>query len=139
MNINKIFESFEHKLEDDENSLLMDFSGHPLFWISGFNKVLDNAEFFKKYTIQMFQDLASDLDLDEVEKAGEDLMYNKAWEYIKDLDLNKPFHLECLKTKASEKFINNLNKAITHFEMLEEYEKCILLKNTELRIKEFLK
>jgi hypothetical protein len=73
-----------------------------------------------------------------LERAGEELMFRKAWDYIKPIDLNKIFHVECLKLKADEQFIENLQISILFFEELEEYEKCALLKNIESKIKEFL-
>lgn len=123
----------------DENSLLVDFSEHPLYWISGFNKVIDNYTFFKKYTVNTYKNINPDIDINNLEKAGEELMYRKAWEYIKNFDASNPFHLECLKIKASKELINNAQRSISFFEPLEEYEKCFVLKNLETKAKEFLK
>jgi len=139
MNINSIFNLFNSENGDDETSLLMDFSEHPLFWISGFNKVISNHLFFKQYTVKTFQSISPDINIEELEKAGEELMFRKAWNYIKDFDLDKPFHIECLKSKADEAMVHNLQIAIQFFELLEEYEKCALLKNIENKVKEFLK
>jgi hypothetical protein len=139
MNINSIFNLFNNENNDDEASLLVDFSEHPLFWISGFNKVINNHIFFKQYTVKTFQNISPDINIEELEKAGEDLMFRKAWNYIKNFDLDKPFHIECLKLKANDIMVQNLQIAIQFFELLEEYEKCALLKNIEDKIKEFLK
>lgn len=122
----------------DETSLLIDFSEHPLYWISGFNKLINNHLFFKQYTVKTFKNLSPDINIDELEKAGEELMYNKAWGYIKFIDINKPFHLEYIKAKASDEFITNLQAAINFFEHFEEYEKCALLKGIENKVNEFL-
>lgn len=141
MNIKNIFDAFnsENFNNDDETSLLMDFSEHPLFWISGFNKVIDNHLFFTQYTVKTFKNISPNVNIDELEKAGEELMFRKAWGYIKDIDLNKNFHIECLRNKASRDFIYNLQISTQFFEILEEYEKCALLKNIEITIEEFLK
>jgi hypothetical protein len=117
----------------------MDFSEHPLFWISGFNKIIDNHLFFTQYTVKTFKNISPDINIDELEKAGEELMFRKAWDYIKSIDLEKNFHVECLKNKASRDFMYNLQISIQFFEMYEEYEKCALLKNIETTIEEFLK
>jgi hypothetical protein len=141
MNIKNIFDAFnsENFNNDDETSLLMDFSEHPLFWISGFNKVIDNHLFFTQYTVKTFKSISPDVNIDELEKAGEELMFRKAWGYIKGIDLNKNFHVECLRNKASKDFIYNLQISIQFFEMYEEYEKCALLKNIKDLIEEYLK
>jgi hypothetical protein len=139
MNLNKIFDLFDKEYSaNDDTSLLVDFSEHPLFWISGFNKLINNHLFFKQYTVKTFKNISPDINIDELEKAGEELMFRKAWDYIKSVDVNKTFHVECLKLKADEQFIDNLKTSILFFEALEEYEKCALLKNIEGKVKEFL-
>lgn len=141
MDINSIFNLFSEDQFDnnnDETSLLVDFSEHPLFWIGGFNKIINNHLFFKKYTVKTFKNLSPDLNIDEIEKAGEHLMYEKAWEYIKDINLQNTFHVECLGSKASSEFVENLDIAILFYEEYEEYEKCALLKNIQDKVKSFL-
>jgi hypothetical protein len=139
MNLDKIFNLFNNNENDDDTSLLMDFSEHPLFWISGFNKLINNHLFFTQYTIKTFQNISPDINIEELEKAGEELMFRKAWNYIKPMDLSKVFHVECLKLKADDEFVNNLQISIEFFEMFEEYEKCALLKNIKNKVEEFLK
>jgi hypothetical protein len=139
MDFNKIFDAFNQpdKEEDDVN-LLVDFSDHPLFWIGGFHKLIANHLFFKKYTAKMFKNMAPDSDLDTLERAGEYLMFNRAWEYIKDLNVYNSFHMECLKTKSDEALYESLEVTLRYFEDLEEYEKCMLLKEIQDKVKEFL-
>jgi hypothetical protein len=144
MNINHIFDLFNDQSlqsndEDDETSLLVDFSEHPFYWIGGFNKVIANHSYFQQYTVKMFKDASPSLDEDEVELAGNHLMFEKAWGYIKDIKLTNQFHVECLGKKASFGFCKNLEYAVQHFEQFEEYEKCALLKDIEIKVKEFLK
>lgn len=139
MDLNKIFNIFSNNIEpeDEETSLLIDFSSHPLYWIGGFNKILNNKKFFKEYTKHIFDNLKSELNLEDIEKAGEYLMFEKAWGYIKNIDINNSFHIECIKEKYSDEFINNLKVAITFFESKEEYEKCGLLFNILEKLKNF--
>jgi hypothetical protein len=139
MNLNKIFDLFDKEYNaNDESSLLVDFSEHPLFWIGGFNKLISNHLFFKQYTVKTFKNISPDINIEELEKAGEELMFRKAWDYIKYINLDKIFHVECLKLKADEQFIKNLQIAISFFEALEEYEKCALLKGIQDKVKKFL-
>ena len=139
MNLNKIFDLFDKEYNaNDESSLLIDFSEHPLFWIGGFNKLISNHLFFKQYTVKTFKNISPDINIEELEKAGEELMFRKAWDYIKYINLDKIFHVECLKLKADEQFIKNLQIAISFFEALEEYEKCALLKGIQDKVKKFL-
>ena len=142
MNLDNIFNLFSDQPDqqpEDDTSLLVDFSEHPFYWIGGFNKVIANHSYFQQYTIKMFKDASPSLDEDEVERAGNHLMFEKAWEYIKDIKLNNQFHVECLGKKASFGFCKNLEYAVQHFEQFEEYEKCALLKGIEVKVKEFLR
>lgn len=141
MDFNKIFDVFDQnddQKETDDVSLLVDFSEHPLYWIGGFNKLIANHLFFKKYTTKMFKNMSPDSDIETLERAGEYLMFNRAWEYIKDLNVYNSFHMECLKTKSDDVLYNSLEAAIRFFEDLEEYEKCALLKEIQDKVKEFL-
>jgi hypothetical protein len=139
MNLNKIFDLFDKEYNaNDESSLLIDFSEHPLFWIGGFNKLISNHLFFKQYTVKTFKNISPDINIEELEKAGEELMFRKAWDYIKYINLDKIFHVECLKLKADKQFIDNIQTSILFFEALEEYEKCALLKGIQDKVKKFL-
>jgi hypothetical protein len=44
MDLNKIFSMFndDNSKDTDEVNLLVDFSDHPLYWIGGFNKIINN-------------------------------------------------------------------------------------------------
>jgi len=138
MNFSNIFNTFddsEENKEADDISILVDFSEHPLYWIGGFSKIINNHIFFTQYTIKTFKDISPELDLEQI---GENLMYNKAWDYIKSIKINNTFHIECLKLKADERLLLALEASIKHFESFEEYEKCALLKGVEDKVKDFL-
>ena len=138
MNLDSIFNLFNNEDNTDETSLLVDFSEHPLFWISGFNKVIANHVFFKEHTVKSFRNIYPDINIEELEKVGEELMFRKAWDFIKSIDVTNNFHIECIKLKTDEYFIHNLKVTIKFFEDLEEYEKCALLKKVEDKVTDFL-
>lgn len=135
MDINKIFNLFEgnpNKDPVDDISLLVDFSDHPLYWIGGFNKLINNYIYFSQYLIEK-----PNIDKDKLE-ISDILLYNKAWEYIKKLNINNSIHLDCLKVKSSESLYNTLEAALKFFEKYEEYEKCAFLKQIQEKVKGFL-
>jgi len=135
MDINKIFNLFEGINKDipdeDDNTLLVDFSEHPLYWIGGFNKLINNYIYFNKYLVD------KSIDKDRLEISNI-LLYNRAWEYIKRLDTNNSLHLDCLKVKSNESLDIALDSTIKFFEKYEEYEKCAFLKNIQEKVKDFL-
>lgn len=141
INFNNIFGTFndsEHNKEIDEVSMLVDFSEHPLYWLGGFSKTISNHLLFNKYIVKTFKNVSSELELEDLEKIGEYLTYDRAWNYIKNIKIENPFHVECIKLKADEKLIVALEISIIHFEKLEEYEKCALLKDVNVKVKDFL-
>lgn len=146
MNLDHIFNSFNESYDplslDNTSSydvsLLVDFSEHPFYWIGGFNKVISNRLYFKQYALNMFKKSSEVLDDEKIEQIGNSLMFNKAWEYIRDINLNNQFHLECISKKSDDMFLRHTKQSILYFEKLEEYEKCSVLKKIESKIEESL-
>ncbi len=128
----------DNSKDTDEVNLLVDFSDHPLYWIGGFNKIINNYIFFTHYITKNFNNIPPELNQEEMDMVGTTLLFNRAWEYIKKLNLNNTFHVECLKIKSSDSLNNSLGVAIVFFEKMEEYEKCALLKGIQDKVKEFL-
>ena len=124
--------------DTDEVSLLVDFSDHPLYWISGFNKIINNYVFFTQYIAKNFNNISPELNQEEIDTIGVTLLFNRSWEYIKRLNLDNPFHIDCLKIKSTESLNDSLEAAILFFEKIEEYEKCAFLKNIQDKVKDFL-
>ena len=69
-----------------------------------------------------------DLEVGELEDVSKSLLYDKAFNYIKKIDLKDKHHLKILAEQASRQLKTSLNKAIEYHEDREEYEKCALLK-----------
>lgn len=136
MDINKIFNLFDEgnfsKDATDDVSLLIDFSEHPLYWIGGFGKLVNNYIYFSQHLIEK-----PNIDKDKLE-ISDILLYNKAWEYIRKLNVNNLIHLDCLKVKSNESLYNALEATLKFFEKYEEYEKCAFLKQIQEKVKDFL-
>jgi hypothetical protein len=137
MDINKLFSSFEDDSLNDDTTLLVDFSEHPLYWISGFIKVINNYTFFTKLNKKNFSKIDPSIKIEEIEKISDSLLYDKAWNYIKNIKLDNILHLDSLKVKTDDKLISSLVETIIYFESIEEYEKCAFLKKIEDKVREF--
>jgi len=127
MNINKIFNLFDNKDEEDDTTLLIDFSDHPLFWIGGFNKILNHYDYFNKYLVKSLKESYDNIGAKDLEKISKQIMYKKAWEFIKLMNLENPLHITSINSKSTLQFKNNLDETISYFEQNEEFEKCALL------------
>jgi len=70
----------------------------------------------------------SDLDIDQMEKAGIHMVYWRAYNHIEKVDLTQDFHVDTLQAYADDNFIEALSMCLQYYEDNEEYEKCAFLK-----------
>ena len=107
-----------------EELVLVDFKNHPYYWVGMFRKIMLNYDAFSKKFISMFREDGSQVNMNDVERAGEHFVYERAWEYISKLDINIPLHLTTLLQYKDPVLIKNLDRTLLHFQDSEEYEKC---------------
>jgi len=125
MDIDKIFNMFEPETKPaPEELVLVDFKNHPYYWVGMFRKIMLNYDAFSKKFISMFREDGSQVDMNDVERAGEHFVYERAWEYISKLDISIPLHLNTLLQYKDPVLIKNLDRTLLHFQDSEEYEKC---------------
>ena len=134
MNIDKIFSLFEG---DEPNSLrekaqqvdiTLDYKNHPLFWVGMFKKLIQNHQTFNDQLLQFFDKLDEELSTVDVDKAGEFLVFNRAYEYIQKVDPDNLVTQEALFRFADIHLKVALELSINYFQEHEEYEKCAHLK-----------
>jgi len=144
MDLNKIFGLFsdeEPKSLKEKSQLIddiLDFKEHPLFWVGMFKKLIQNHKLFNKEIIGFFSILDQELDIDDVEQAGEFVVYNKAFSWIEKIDSNNKLHQNSILKFSDDTFLSYLKISISYFEKFEEYEKCAHLKNIQNIVEEFL-
>ena len=144
MDLNKIFGLFsdeEPKSLKEKSQLIddiLDFKEHPLFWVGMFKKLIQNHKLFNKEIIGFFSILDQELDIDDVEQAGEFVVYNKAFSWIDKIDINNKLHQNSILKFSDDTFLSYLKISISYFEKFEEYEKCAHLKNIQNIVEEFL-
>jgi hypothetical protein len=134
MNIDKIFSLFEG---DEPNSLrekaqqvdiTLDYKNHPLFWVGMFKKLIQNHQTFNDQLLKFFDKLDEELSTVDVNKAGEFLVFNRAYEYIQKVDPDNLVTQEALFRFADIHLKVALELSINYFQEHEEYEKCAHLK-----------
>jgi hypothetical protein len=144
MDLNKIFGLFsdeEPKSLKEKSQLIddiLDFKEHPLFWVGMFKKLIQNHKLFNKEIIGFFSILDQELDIDDVEQAGEFVVYNKAFSWIDKIDINNKLHQNSILKFSDDTFLSYLKSSILYFEKFEEYEKCAHLKNIQNIVEKFL-
>ena len=140
INVNKIFNMFEESQDTGfPGTVYIDFKDHPAYWVGMFEKTILNYENYCVKILQLFKNASPVLDLEDIKDAGEYIVFNRAFEYIKDLDLTNNSHLDSLESRSSKRLVNYIIKSIDYFVSVEEYEKCAILKKIQDQVELFLK
>jgi hypothetical protein len=140
IDVNKIFDTFEEPTDSGfPGTVYIDFKDHPAYWVGMFEKTILNYENYCVKLLHLFKTASPTLNLDDVNDAGEYIVYNRAFEHIKDLNLTNKSHLDSLENRASKRLRNYLVKSIEYFITVEEYEKCAILKPIQDQVELFLK
>lgn len=103
----------------------------PRYKMGMFVKLIINGTIFRKQLSNMFEG-KNKINIGD---AGEFIMYNRAWYWIKDFSLKDEDWVDSVKHYEKEEIIRACELTISYFENIEEYEKCSLL----LSIKNLIK
>jgi hypothetical protein len=140
MGLENIFELFSSNedLDGGEDEVYIDFTQTPTYWIGMYKKLVLNHINFNKKVLKFFKEANEELDIEDVKEAGEFVVYNRAWHYIQNVDINIEEHVLAIEKYQDEYLDTALKLGINFFEEQEEYEKCALLKRILDKIEEIL-
>lgn len=131
MDVNKLFELFED--DNKETEVLIDLRNHPSYHLIYFKKTITKYLASREFSATVIQDTNSELNYEDILKAGDNLFYNKAYNELIKIDLEDSYHLERMLIEDKDKTLSfAINKAIEYFVSLDEvedYKKCAILKN----------
>ena len=131
MNINKIFSLFKSPEEPEETISQIDLFESPVIWIGMFKRLITNYETFAKQLIKFLGNANPDLDVNEIERVSGYMVYDKAYNHLFKLDITNQTHLDCINLYSDEILKKTLDAALVYFESVEEYERCIFLKQIQ--------
>jgi hypothetical protein len=137
VDVNKIFRLFNGEDFDSlpEKSQVVeaaiDFKEHPLFWVGMFKKLIQNHKVYNSSMINFFSKMDEELDLYDVEDAGEFIVYNRAWFWISKIDITDTKHQDSIIQYTDNLLLTYLKFTISYFQEIEEYEKCAHLKKIQ--------
>ena len=139
INLDNIFSLFSSNEELDgvNSEVQIDFSQTPIYWIGMYKKLVLNHINFNKKVLKFFKESNQELDVEDMKDAGEFVVYNRAWHYIQNVDIDVEEHVIAIKKYTDEYLDTALKLGISFFEQHEEYEKCALLKQILDKSKEF--
>ena len=112
-----------------------DFMQSPEAKLGMFTKMIYNHEVFHKKLKKFFQKENASYNVQETKEASSFAVFNRAYSYIKKLNVNDVQHQDALWEFNYKPLFSALNQAIYYFEAKEEYEKCAKL----MEIKEMKK
>lgn len=131
INMDNIFGLFtsNESLDEGGDAVYVNFKNTPVYWVGMYKKLILNHINFNKKIVKFFKEANEELDVSEVKEAGEFVVYNRAWSYIKGIDVDNKDHIDAIEKYCDEYLDIALKLGISFFEQLEEYEKCALLKH----------
>lgn len=137
-NVNKIFGLFDdggNKSQPQE--IHVDFMDTPHAKIGMFVKLIQNNIVFNSKLKQFFRTVDKEFDEKTTKQSSEFSVFNRAWYYIKDIDIDEESHLYAAIKQDTKYLLNSLRLAIEYFENTEEYERCAHLYKIEQTVKTF--
>ncbi len=116
-----IFSLFQN---EDTIEVYENFMDNPYIKIGMFNKIIRNNTIFN-IKFKKFLDSADlNYDKDYIDSSSRFITFNRAFFYIKDINVENQQHIDALKCYDFEDLMLNVNTSISFFEEKEEYEKC---------------
>ena len=139
VNIENIFSLFSahEDLNGTNTTVHIDFTENPIYWVGMYKKMLTNNINFNKKLLQIIGKNNEDLDILDVKQAGEHIVFNRAWNYIKKIDINDVEHCKAIEKLSDEYLDTALELGIYYYEPIEAFEKCAHLKKILDKSKEF--
>lgn len=129
INIDNFFDLLSYDDGVRSDTAYIDFKNTPVYWVGMYKKLILNHINFNKKVVEFFKEANEEFDSDDIKEAGEFVVYNRAWNYIKKVDINKKDHIDAIEKYCDEYLDISLKLGILFFEQSEEYEKCALLKH----------
>ena len=123
----KVFDLFSEEMGNDSSLSIDNLMKDPLSKIGMFVKLIQNHEIFHKKLNQFLSKENPDYDIEHTKSASMFTVYNRAWFYIDQIDLNDKNHIDAILDFKKEPLLSILGKALQYFEDTEQYERCAKL------------
>ena len=135
----KIFQLFldgKENIDDETKKEIHDFMNGPYAKIGMFVKLIQNHKIFHQKLEKFLKQEQPDYNVESTKEASEFTVYNRAWNYIKQIDIDNSDHLNAIINFDPKVFYKTLEGAVNFFESYEEYEKCAHLHKIKELVKE---
>ncbi len=92
----KVFDLFSEEMGNDSSLSIDNLMKDPLSKIGMFVKLIQNHEIFHKKLNQFLSKENPDYDIEHTKSASMFTVYNRAWFYINQIDLNDKNHIDAI-------------------------------------------
>lgn len=129
MELKNILDILNSFTPEDEREVLTKLENNPRHVISMFKKTIIDYFVIRDQTVKLIKKQHPDLNEKDLQKAGDHLTYVKAFEILVQLDVKNLTHLKYLQEKPNAEFMKCANDSLLYFERIEDYDKCIYLRD----------
>ena len=139
INKDKIFNLFSTTPEvkkEEKRISIEEFIESPYAKIGMFTKLILNHFVFQEKLKKFLKTEEPAYNIENTEVAANYTVFNKAWSYIKEIDIDNESHFNALIGFNPTVFNKALQSAISYFQDYEEYEKCAHLFRIQQIVKE---
>ena len=138
INKDKIFELFSSTEEQEynEDGIHIDFMDDSYIKVGMFIKLIQNNKVFQAKLKKFFDAIGKEFDEETTKESSEFTTFNRAWFYIKAIDIEIEEHLNSVIKHDTPTFLDSLEKSIKFFEAREEYKRCAHLFKIQAILKE---
>ena len=128
INKDRIFNLFsttpEVKEKEEKRISIEEFIESPYAKIGMFTKLILNHYVFQEKLKKFLKTEEPAYSIENTKEAANYTVFNKAWEYIREIDIENKDHINALIGFNPIVFNKALTSAIDYFQESEEYEKC---------------
>jgi len=137
MNINEIFSLFGFNKDNDDsiNKLQEEvdsFKSSPHFKFGMFYKMIVNGQNFQQQLLGFFTNSNLEKDFNTgLDEISDYMLYSRAYFWIQEINFNNEDWIDAIDYYCDKEIVECIKLSIKHFEEIEEYEKCGLLKKVQ--------
>lgn len=125
MDKNEVFITFDEEFENKELDILFGKEDEILIKILSFSKIITHHFNFCKQLNKLLKLQSTKYNSQKTIQSASFKNFNRAFFYIKDLDLKDIAHVNALLSSTeNEEVEGNFEYTLKYFESIEEYEKC---------------
>ena len=118
----------DYDFNNEKNKTSYDeLKSSPMYYVGMYKKLILNHINFNKKVLSFFKKANEEFEINDIKEAGEFVTYNRAYGFLKNIDLDDPKHIESINYYKDEYLDTSLKLGISFFQQHEEYEKCAFL------------